>query len=156
MDASRLLAIYNLMERHGIKIWIDGGWCVDALVGKQTRDHADLDIAVRRRDNDRLHKLLEAEGYSEVTRRDSSDWMYVAGNRQGNQVDVHVFEYDKGGNNSYGVEYPFGSLTGTGRVNGQQVRCVDAKWMLRFKTAYPPKAKDRHDIALLEQLLEQD
>ncbi|WP_218125995.1 nucleotidyltransferase domain-containing protein [Sinosporangium album] len=22
--------------------WIDGGWCVDALLGKQTREHADL------------------------------------------------------------------------------------------------------------------
>jgi lincosamide nucleotidyltransferase A/C/D/E len=37
---------YHHMEVLGIKIWIDGGWGVDALLGKQTRTHADLDIVV--------------------------------------------------------------------------------------------------------------
>ena len=37
--------LYSTLESEGIKIWIDGGWAVDALLGEQTRTHEDLDIA---------------------------------------------------------------------------------------------------------------
>ena len=28
----------------GIRVWLNGGWAVDACLGHQTRRHADLDI----------------------------------------------------------------------------------------------------------------
>jgi len=28
-----------ILGENGITVWIDGGWSVDALLGKQTRDH---------------------------------------------------------------------------------------------------------------------
>jgi lincosamide nucleotidyltransferase A/C/D/E len=34
-------------NRHQIEFYVDGGWGVDALLGKQTRPHADLDIAIQ-------------------------------------------------------------------------------------------------------------
>ena len=69
--------------------------------------------------------------------------------RTGYEVDVHVFAYDDAGNNIYGVKYPFGSLTGTGRLFGAEVNCVSAEWMFLFKTSYPPKPKDLADVAAL-------
>ncbi|MGI3781472.1 MAG: nucleotidyltransferase domain-containing protein, partial [Janthinobacterium lividum] len=30
----------------GCRAWVAGGWGVDALVGRQTRPHRDLDLAV--------------------------------------------------------------------------------------------------------------
>ena len=34
-----LMTVINLFENAGITYWIDGGWGVDILAGKQTRHH---------------------------------------------------------------------------------------------------------------------
>lgn len=141
VKAEDVLSLCGLLQENGITVWIDGGWCVDALLGKQTREHPDLDIAVHRNDNAKLRNLLENNGYQEVSRNDSSEWMYVMRSTDGKQVDVHAFEYDDNGKNIYGVAYPHGSLTGKGKINGQEVNCIDPKWMYTFKTAYEPKEK---------------
>jgi Aminoglycoside-2''-adenylyltransferase len=33
-DAARLV---EFLEQHGVEVYVDGGWAVDALLGKQTR-----------------------------------------------------------------------------------------------------------------------
>lgn len=38
--------------------WIAGGWAIDLFLGRQTRDHADLDISILRADQARLSQLL--------------------------------------------------------------------------------------------------
>jgi lincosamide nucleotidyltransferase A/C/D/E len=151
MIAEDVLNIYNLFTKNDIPVWIDGGWCVDALLETQTREHPDLDIAVHRKDNARLRKLLEDEGYTEEHRNDSAEWMYVMSNNNGKQVDVHAFEYDANGKNTYGIEYPHGSLTGKGRINDQEVNCVAPQWMFKFKTSYEPKEKDLSDVRALSE-----
>jgi len=87
-----VLGFYNWLKENGIAVWIDGGWGVDALLGKQTREHADLDIAVCRKDNAMLRRLLENSGYKEEMRSDSSEFMYVMKNEAGSSVDIHAFE----------------------------------------------------------------
>ena len=149
MTSDKVLDLYNRLKENGMTVWIDGGWCVDALLGKQTREHSDLDIAVHRKDNAKLRQLLERDGYNEEDRDDSSEFMYYMKNEAGDGVDVHVFEYDENGKNTYGVEYPFGSLTGTGIINGQEVNCTAPNYMLQFKTWYEPKEKDIHDVQVL-------
>ena len=149
MTSNDVLDLYNRFTEVGIAVWIDGGWCIDALLGRQTRKHSDLDIAVHYNDNVKLRQLLENSGYKEEVRSDSSEYMYVMKNDVGLVVDVHAFEYDKQGNNCYGVAYPFGSLTGTGIINGQEVNCIAAQFMLQFKTGYEPTEKDLLDIRAL-------
>ena len=39
-----LWKILDLFEELSVTCWLDGGWGVDALYGKQTRDHRDIDI----------------------------------------------------------------------------------------------------------------
>lgn len=39
-----LMTVISLFEIAGITYWIDGGWGVDILAGRQTRDHRDMDI----------------------------------------------------------------------------------------------------------------
>ncbi len=149
MTAEDVQNIYTWLSENGISIWVDGGWCVDALLGKQTREHPDLDIAVHRNDNAKLRTLLQSNGYKEESRNDSSEWMYVMKNEEGKQIDVHAFAYDDDGKNIYGIEYPYGSLTGKGTLNGQEVNCIDPQWMFKFKTAYEPKEKDLRDVQAL-------
>jgi lincosamide nucleotidyltransferase A/C/D/E len=148
MTASEVLRLYEELELRGITVWIDGGWCVDALLGRQTRTHADLDIAVERRFADQLEQLLLSRGYQRKTGDRASAWNYSL-EQQGRVVDVHVFEFDKNGKNVYGVEYPFASLSGEGVILQSKVRCVGPKWMFKFKTAYPPGEKDLQDIQAL-------
>jgi hypothetical protein len=40
----------NLFQSYSEKWWIAGGWALDLFLGKQTREHEDLDVAVLRRD----------------------------------------------------------------------------------------------------------
>ena len=60
MTAQDVIEFIKLMNQNNIEVWIDGGWGVDVLLGSQTRDHEDLDIAVRHRDAGRIQALLEA------------------------------------------------------------------------------------------------
>ena len=38
--------------------WIAGGWAIDLFLGRQTREHADVDISILREDQPRLRQLL--------------------------------------------------------------------------------------------------
>lgn len=38
--------------------WIAGGWAIDLFLGRQTREHGDLDVAVLRGDQERLRRHL--------------------------------------------------------------------------------------------------
>ena len=148
MTAPDVLRLYEELEGRGIPIWIDGGWCVDALLGRQTRAHPDLDIAVERRFAEQLEQLLLSWGYQRRNADHASAWNYSMG-QQGRVVDVHVFEFDENGKNIYGVQYPFGSLNGEGVILQAKVRCVGPEWMFKFKTAYTPREKDLQDVQAL-------
>jgi hypothetical protein len=49
MTAKEAIELYELFDQHGIKVWIDGGWGVDALLGHQTRKHNDYNVLLCRR-----------------------------------------------------------------------------------------------------------
>ena len=149
MTSESVLDLYNWLKENGIIVWIAGGWCVDALIGRQTREHNDLDIAVHRKNNVGLRQLLENSGYKEEVRSDSSEFMYVMTNESGQNIDIHAFEYDQNGKIIYGIEFPFGSLTGTGMINGKEVNCITPEFMLRFITWYEPREKDLRDVRAL-------
>ena len=63
MSGEDAVGLLRLFEQNKIEVYVDGGWGVDALLGEQTRQHNDLDLAVAHRDVGRLRKLLRDEGY---------------------------------------------------------------------------------------------
>ncbi len=130
MEAPDVLGLYDTLEKQGVKIWIDGGWSVDALLGEQTRPHQDLDIAIQWKDVPKLRKMLSAQGYAQI--REDSKWNFVLGDKDRREVDVHAFIYDDQGNVVDGIMYPAESLTGTGTISGHPVRCISAKYMVEF------------------------
>lgn len=147
MQAEDVLKLYNLFQENGIEVWIDGGWGIDSLLGKQTRPHKDLDIAIYDKDKPKLRKLLEERGYKDLERDDTSDWNFVLGDGE-REIDVHTFIFDKNGKNIYGTAYPKESLTGTGKILGQTIKCIPAEWVVKFheQAAYEPKEKDIQDV----------
>jgi|LDZU01.1.fsa_nt_gi lincosamide nucleotidyltransferase A/C/D/E len=151
MTAQDVIEFIKLMNQNNIEVWIDGGWGVDVLLGSQTRDHEDLDIAVRHRDAGRIQALLEARGYSEVPRDDSWLCNFVLGDGQGRLIDVHSCEFDNEGKCIFGVAYSFDSLKGSGTIDGFSVKCVTPEWMVKFHTGYSLDENDYHDVKALCQ-----
>lgn len=156
MAARDVLAVLNLLEGAGQRIWVDGGWGVDALLGRETRPHADLDLALALTDVAAATKMLRRVlGYSVTldqmpTRQELRD-------KEGHQLDLHPLAFDAAGNGRQALPdgtwgtYTAEGLRGTGSIGGRHVRCLTAELQLRFHLGYPPDAADRHDVALLCQ-----
>ncbi len=154
MNIADIVDLYVQLTTLGIEVWLDGGWGVDALLGEQTRPHADVDIVVQHKDVPNLRDFLAARGYADVPRDDTSPWNFVLGDQQGRLVDVHVVTLDAEGNGLYGpvekgVMYPAGSLTGRGVVDGHAVKCISAEYLVRFHTGYKLRETDFQDVAAL-------
>jgi lincosamide nucleotidyltransferase A/C/D/E len=136
MTAKDVIQIVNLLNQNDIEVIIDGGWGVDALLEKQTRTHADLDVAVKHKDVPTLRALMEAKGYHEVPWGDTWECNFVLGDDSGHLFDVHSCTFDKAGNNVFGVKYPYDSLKGSGSINGLPVKCITPEWMVKFHSGY--------------------
>jgi lincosamide nucleotidyltransferase A/C/D/E len=146
MTASDVIDVYLQLEKLGIKIWIDGGWSVDALLGEETRSHKDLDIAIQWKDVPALRKILETEGYKQIN--EDSKWNFVLADGRGREIDVHAFVYDDQGNIVDGIEYPSGSLTGHGTIDGHRVRCISPQHMVAFLAPWISKWPDKYLAAV--------
>ncbi len=147
MTGNDLIRLYTELEKLGIKIWIDGGWGVDALLGVQTRPHSDLDIATEQQSVPALCEFLAARGFREIKRE--SEWNFALSDEHSHEIDVHTFILDAHGNVEKGIPYPAGSLSGTGTIEGRAVRCVAADWMVKFHCDYRPNEKDYKDVSAL-------
>ncbi len=149
MSGDAVVQLLQLFEQNGVEVVVDGGWGVDALLGEQTRVHADLDIALEHKDVPKLRALLEARGYKDVPRDDTRDCNFVMGDDQGHEVDFHSYTFDDQGKLIFGVPYPPDSLTGHGSIQGHPVRCVPPEWMVKFHSGYALDENDYRDVAAL-------
>lgn len=149
MSEDAVVQLLQLFDQHGIEVFVDGGWSVDALLGKQTRPHNDLDIALQHKDVPKLRALLEERGYKDVPRDDTRDCNFVMGDDQGHEVDFHSYTFDAQGKIVFGVEYPLDSLTGTGSIQGYPVKCISPEWLVKFHSGYELDENDYHDVAVL-------
>ena len=88
MHALDVVELLGWLDEHGIDVWLNGGWGVDALLGRQTREHADLDITISAADRAAYTAATEAAGFS--TYRVDNDYNWVLNDRVGRLVDVHL------------------------------------------------------------------
>jgi len=58
-----LLSIVSGCKKEGIKVWVFGGYGLDALYGKLTRDHADFDLHIRKKSEKKFTKIIQKLGY---------------------------------------------------------------------------------------------
>jgi hypothetical protein len=63
VKAEDVLELYASLLEHGVQIWLDGGWGVDALLERQTRPHKDLDAIVALDDLPSLTATLSQRGF---------------------------------------------------------------------------------------------
>jgi lincosamide nucleotidyltransferase A/C/D/E len=154
MTSADVINIYLTLGGQGIRIWIDGGWGVDALLDRQTRPHKDLDIVLEDEHLVRFERFLVSRGYQRTKREIERPFNFVLADRGGREIDVHVISLDKNGNGIYGLPenglmYPADSLTGTGTINGCPVRCITPQWMVKFHSGYELTEKDYQDVSAI-------
>jgi FMN phosphatase YigB (HAD superfamily) len=151
-DAGKIL---RLLKSRGIEVWVGGGWGVDALLGKQSRPHDDLDLAMRHSDLGRLNKALGAAGFRRV--EGGRPFNFVMTDSRGREVDVHTVVFDAAGNGLYGPQaeggsgemWPAASFEGKGMINGESVQCMTAEYQVASHTGYDLGEADFHDVYAL-------
>jgi len=153
-SAEDVVEILDRLETAGVAASVAGGWAVDALLGRLTREHGDLDLAVDADDIDRAIDALETLHLRiEVDERPAR--LALSDGRRA--VDLHPVRWDAdgAGRQSTGsggdFVYPPGSTDARGRIGGREVRCLAPELLLTFHLGYEPRDIDRRDMAALAE-----
>ena len=102
-----------------IKVFLDGGWGVDALLGHQSRVHNDIDIFVEKKDYQNFIDLhcFEYTGEGEI-----------------------LYEGDN---------FPVETFSGKGKIEEIEVSCIEPYSQVMFHLGYEFDENDVHDVKLL-------
>jgi lincosamide nucleotidyltransferase A/C/D/E len=154
MAAAAVIEVLDALERVGVRAGVTGGWGIDALLGRETRPHGDVDLGLAD-DSVRLAiDALEPLGYAvEVDERPGR--VQLRGPRGG--VDLHPIHWDdRGHGRQHGLNgevfgYPPGSLDAEGLIAGRRVRCGTPELQLAFHLGYAPREHDRLDMVALAE-----
>jgi len=156
VQGKQVLEVLRAVEARGLRVWLDGGWGVDALLGKQTRDHEDVDIVVELDKVDELARTLGSLGFELV--EDLLPTRAVLRSADSGQVDVHPVTFDgdgvgwQRGAGPDGADCPYpADGFGQGRLLGSTVPCLTAEVQLEHHCGYEPRERDRRDMAALAQ-----
>lgn len=151
MDQGDVTALLDQLGQAGARVWVDGGWGVDALLGEQTRPHSDLDLVIERSALDVVRNLLSAQGF-----KVSRDWLpnaiaYV--DAEGRQVDLHPVDPtpDGGGDQIQldGRSRWHYSVPVSGVIGGRPVLCCPVADQAACHQGYPPRPTDFDDMRRL-------
>jgi lincosamide nucleotidyltransferase A/C/D/E len=155
MNLSDVLEVLDAVRSLGCRFWLEGGWGVDALVGRQTRPHRDVDVDFDAAFEGALLEVLAGLGYSVET-----DWrpnrveLAAPGRRW---VDLHPLVIDDDGNARQAAldggwhEFDRSWFT-SGTLAGEPVPCVSVEAQLLFHTGYELRTVDLLDLAELDRL----
>jgi lincosamide nucleotidyltransferase A/C/D/E len=152
--ADQVLLVLDTLHRGGWRVWLDGGWGVDALLGEVTRPHDDVDLVV---ELDPLPAVLDALatlGFS-VT-ENLAPVRVVLRSPDGLQVDLHPVTFAEDGTgwqrgaspDGSDCPYPAGGF-GEGRILDRVVPCLTPELQLEHHGGYAPRDHDRMDMARL-------
>jgi hypothetical protein len=90
-----LAELCSLLERNGIAYWLFGGWAVDFHVGRITRPHTDLDVAVWASDLPTVAALLRAQLWEHEP--DEGEDGYTGYRRGGVRLEIALLATDTDG-----------------------------------------------------------
>lgn len=152
-----LAFVITLLENADITYWVDGGWGVDLLAGRQTREHRDIDINFDSAHTEKLLNLLLEHGYQIDT-----DWKPVRielYSEKHGYLDIHPFVLNGDGTAKQadleGGYYEFEEdIFGKTLFDGKVIPCISLKGQKLFHSGYELRDKDERDILILDKLSE--
>ena len=154
MTSAGVIAVLDALARDGIRVAVAGGWAIDALLGRETREHDDLDLAVDSGLVKQAIRSLDRVGL-EVSMDQLPARLELRGN--GMVVDFHPVTFASDGvGHQPGLAgevyaYPVGSIDAVGSIGGREVTCLTPALLVRFHDGYEPRDVDRIDMALLAE-----
>lgn len=138
MSATQASAILRDLESSGIRFWVMGGWGVDALRGRSTREHHDLDLLLRVDDLPAFDTWLQENRFAWLYDWDESQPIelagrpfstaFVASNQDGRELDIHGVRVLDDESVELATADPWSlpadTLTGRGTIGGTDVACA--------------------------------
>ncbi len=155
----QVLDVLDVLEALPVRYWVAGGWGIDALVGRQSRDHDDLDVVLDEfpATVEMVGDALRALGFRVLERAYRPTWMPDRWHLESG-VNLHVelvsldlarlAEAAAVARTTVARLEPYA----TGTIDGRRVPCLstDAQWIVHG--GYEPRPVDRHDLVLLQGL----
>lgn len=151
-----VIAILGALAAAAVSASVGGGWGVDALVGVQTRPHADLDLLIPREQSETATVALRSLGFALTL--DQRPTRFVLTRPDGAEVDLHPLRFVPDGSARLpgldGVDFvlPAGCLDGLGTIGGHAVRCLTLGQQLTAHAGYDPTERDLWDLELLDEM----
>jgi lincosamide nucleotidyltransferase A/C/D/E len=156
MRPSDVLTVARWLDKVRVEYWLDGGWAVDGVVGRQTREHEYLDLVITMTTVDAAIEALSTRGFKVDEDQRPVAFTMIDGGRR--KVDFHPVVWNEDGG---GVQaqpdggtwvYPAHGFLGSGLVAGQRVRCLTAEVQILCHAGYDLDDDDLHDLELLRAL----
>jgi hypothetical protein len=158
--------VHRLLAAAGIPHWLAGGWGIDFLLGRITRRHGDIDLAIWYCDWSRVEALLVAQGFSPAAHAFPEETGRLT--RGEHALEFYLLRRDAAGQVVVGgrwADWPFpvGSFGDrTGWLGGVTCPVVSPEAQLDSKERWPEhrwgsplRAKDVADIERLRRYLGQ-
>lgn len=151
-----LIEVLDLLDSLQIKYWLDGGWGVDVLLGKQNRAHRDIDVDFDGNFTDLLLDTLKDKGYEIIT-----DWhptrieLYHA---ELGYIDIHPLIISADGSaKQAGLNddwYDFkAEWFVSAMFEGRRIPCISAVAQKLFHSGYELREVDKIDLKNLAAIL---
>ena len=167
-NAQDVLNLYQRLSTCGIEVILTGGWGIDALLGRQTRPHEDLDIFIQVKDATRLRDIMGREGYLLKELWSENRWVkdeqgnrvataFVLHDKAGRELDIHALRLDEHGNGipawvSTDIAiFTREALASEGIIAGFPVRCITPAMQVICHTGYVLPEKQVRDMRLLHE-----
>ncbi|MEV4458519.1 hypothetical protein [Microbispora sp. NPDC049633] len=156
LSLGEMLRVLNALHAPGCDVWVAGGWGIDVLVGRVTREHHDLDLLHRAEQERLVIGELESLGYAErpgvVPGRPAR---FVMADGHGHELDLHPLQVAEDGSavqhlddRGAALHYPAAAFV-TGTIEGVRVRCLSVGQQVAFHQGYEPRDRDLEDMASL-------
>lgn len=164
MSAEQARAVYELLDQNSVRCWVMGGWGVDALLGRVTREHKDLDLLVLLSDLPRYAEVVQDRGFQRKLEWSENqpieveamhfDSAFVDAHSDGREIDVHIIDVDPEGAAILFHRDPWplppDALSGMGTIEDATVRCVSRAAQIAMHSGYELPEKHREDVHLLQ------
>jgi lincosamide nucleotidyltransferase A/C/D/E len=158
MSLDEVLEIVAMLADAGVESWLMGGWGIDALMGEQTRDHADVDLVVRRSQHRQAVEAFERAGFA--VREQWGDGLldltlHLVNRRRKLSVELSLVDLDAAPwaervrELADGEGFEVEALVTWGKIGGRAVNCVSPELQLALHLGYVIHDEDRADVKIL-------
>lgn len=165
MPDHAVIALLGVLSSAGIRYWVAGGWGIDALLGRQTRRHYDLDIVISdsAEDTEWVGRVLSHAGFRPGAREFNPGLLmpfrHAWHDANGYTVEVMPVALHKPPFSEAGDAGEAGDAAGPlfthGTIGGQRIPCVSARLQFILHEGYDTRLVDLADLDALRTHVDQ-